>query len=197
LTAALDQALAVGRESVLDVGCGDQGALLSRVPDLPYTVGVDAVVPPVEGSDAPRHSDYVQMDVRSLGERFEPRQFATVVALDVIEHLTRDEGFALLEAMEQIASKRVIVFTPNGFLPQEPTAENPLQEHVSGWTVDDFERRGYRLTGINGWRGFRGPYAAIRWRPRRFWHKVAQLSEHLTEGHPAWAFQLFATKDVP
>jgi len=195
LTGALRKAIGAGCTSLLDVGCGDQGALLARVPGLPFTVGVDLELPTDDDLVA-RHTEYHEADIRSLSDHFERKQFECVVALDVIEHLTRTEGADLLEAMEQIASKRVIVFTPNGFLPQEPSAANPHQEHRSGWTVDDLARRGYRVIGINGWRPLRGPYAEIRWRPRSFWLRLSALTEPFATGHPRSAFQLFGVKDI-
>lgn len=195
LTGVLQREIGQECSSLLDVGCGDQGALPERVPGLPFTVGVDLALP-ADDADLARHSEYRQVDIRSLSDHFESGQFECVVALDVIEHLTREESVQLLEAMERIASKRVIVFTPNGFLPQAPTQSNPHQEHRSGWTVDDLARRGYRVIGINGWRPLRGPYAEIRWRPRSFWLRFSALTEPFATGHPRSAFQLFGVKDV-
>ena len=195
LTAALQEALAPGLDRVLDVGCGDQGSLVKRAPGLAFTVGVDAVLPEADAG-APRHSEYRQLDIRSLGEHFGDGEFNCVVALDVIEHLTRTEGAELLRAMERIASERVIVFTPNGFLPQAATPGNPHQEHVSGWTATDFSGRGYRVMGINGWRPLRGMYAEIRWLPRTFWQRVSALTEPATRRLPRFAFQLLCVKDV-
>jgi len=177
--------------SVLDVGCGNEGRLLQLVPGIPDAVGVDAQVP----TTGP-HAAYRQLDIRSLADAFEDRSFDAVVALDVIEHLTREEGWGLLDAMEAIASRRVIVFTPNGFLPQPPAPDNPYQEHLSGWSTPDFERRGYRVTGVNGWKPLRGPYAEPRWRPRSLWSRLSMLTEPLVDAKPQHAFQLLCVKDV-
>ena len=49
--------------------------------------------------------------------------------------------------MEKVARKKVIVFTPNGFVPQRPYDGNPFQEHLSGWSVDEI----HELTGIDPW----------------------------------------------
>jgi len=177
--------------SVLDVGCGRDGRLLRLVPGIPYAVGVDAQVP----ASGP-HAAYRRLDVRFLSDAFEGRSFDAVVALDVIEHLRRDDGLRLLEAMEAIASLRVIVFTPNGFLPQPAAADNPHQEHLSGWSPTDFERRGYRVTGVNGWKPLRGSYAEPRWRPRPLWSRMSMLTEPFVHAHPRHAFQLMCAKDV-
>lgn len=181
--------------SVLDVGCGDQGALPTRVPGIPHLVGIDLIVPE-PGSPERLHDAYHEADIRSIGELFEPASFDCVVGLDVIEHLARDEGLRLLEDMERIARRRVIVFTPNGFLSQRAESDNPHQEHVSGWEVADFESRGFAVTGVNGWKPLRGEYASIRWRPQMLWWRLSVLSQWVVASHPRWAFQLFARKEV-
>lgn len=181
--------------SILDVGCGDDARLIRLVPGIPYSLGVDAKVPEPTSS-ARLHTEYRQLDVRLLADHFSPGSFDCVVALDLIEHLGCEDGLRVLETMEAIAAKRVIVFTPNGFLPQPPAPDNPHQEHLSGWTTHDFERRGYRVLGINGWKPLRGPYAAIRWRPRSLWRRLSLLTQPLVVSHPRWAFQLLCVKDV-
>lgn len=71
---------------------------------------------------------------------------ATVLLLDVIEHMTRLEGEAVLRLLDRF--KRVVLYTPDGFMPQEPVGDEPdpwgydgwaWQKHRSGWTVEDFE----------------------------------------------------------
>jgi hypothetical protein len=191
----LQQLILPDCRTVLDVGCGEEAALLRRVPGIPRSVGVDMHVPE-PGSKPPRHSEYIRMDVRSIGERFEPASFDSVVAIDVIEHLSRGDGLALLEAMEKIAARRVIVFTPNGFLPQPPDPDNAHQEHISGWEVKDFIARGYRVLGMNGWKPLRGDYAEIRWRPYRLWHRLSLMTNGLVESRPGHAFQLLCVKET-
>lgn len=70
----------------------------------------------------------------------------TVVMLDVIEHMTRQEGAAAIDAARALAEKQVVVFTPLGFLEQSGGEERDpwgymgqrWQEHRSGWTPNDF-----------------------------------------------------------
>jgi hypothetical protein len=143
------------------------------------------------------HTEYQRLDIRDLGGSFAPRSFDAVIALDVIEHLQREEGEVLLSAMEVIASHLVAVFTPNGFLEQPPTPDNRHQEHVSGWTPHDFLARGYEVIGMNGWRPLRGPYASIRFRPERIWRRASLLSQRFVRSRPQQAFQLLAIKALP
>lgn len=184
-------------QSLLDVGCGEKSPIHFFTGEIPRTVGVDAHGPSIETSRAAGvHSDYVQLDIRKIGERFEPRSFDCVVALDVIEHLPREEGLRLLDDMERIAAKRVVVFTPNGLLFQPPEPGNPHQEHVSGWTAEEMGARGYEVTGIAGWKPLRGPYVKPRWRPHWLWERIALLTEPPFEKRPATAFQILCVKQI-
>jgi hypothetical protein len=70
----------------------------------------------------------------------------TIVALDVIEHMERDEGEAFIKAAVAKARHQVVIFTPLGFMPQDGgDAADPWglqgqhwQAHRSGWTPADF-----------------------------------------------------------
>jgi hypothetical protein len=73
-----------------------------------------------------------------------------VASLHCIEHLQKEDGFKLLNMMERLSGKLVIIETPNGFVHQSPTLDNPWQEHLSGWTVSDFRSRGYKVRGVSG-----------------------------------------------
>src|SRR3954447_5663016 len=123
----LERAIGDGA-SVLDVGCGSNSPLgrFSRRPS--YAVGVDLFEPALAASRAAGiHDDYEHADVLAIGERFDARSFDVAVAFDLIEHLDKTDGEALLRSMEQIARERVVLFTPNGFLPQDAYDHNELQ----------------------------------------------------------------------
>ncbi len=71
----------------------------------------------------------------------------TVITLDVIEHLEKEEWLKVLNETIPLARKQVIIFTPYGFIPQEipewmkdawwlDWAE--WQKHKSWWTEKDF-----------------------------------------------------------
>lgn len=184
--------------SLLDVGCGRASPLARVLPTIENSVGVDALTSELNerGAAVSGHRRYVQSDVRRLGELFPERSFDVVVALDVLEHLEKDEGWSLLDAMERLATRRVIVFTPNGFLPQDEYDGNPYQIHLSGWTVDEFRGRGYRVMGVNGWRPLRGERASIAWRPRSLWGRVSLYTQSYFEERPRHAFQLLCSKEL-
>lgn len=194
LEATIDLALA-GCETLIDVGCGASSPLRG-VKAGSHRVGVDAHADSLQRSATNRiHHSYVQADVRKLRDHFKPKSFDAVVALDVIEHLEKNEGWELLAAIESIARRKVIVFTPNGFLAQGAD-DNPWQVHLSGWTVEEFTSRGYQVWGMHGWKPLRKEYAAIRGRPKFFWNFFSSLTQSLVRAHPSHAFQLFCIKDL-
>jgi hypothetical protein len=83
-----------------------------------------------------------------------------VVAFDLIEHLSRDEGYRLLYEIDRIAQHASLIFTPNGFVWQPPTPNNSFDAHLSGWTPAEFRSLGWKkIKGHVGAKAFRGPYA--------------------------------------
>lgn len=191
----------LGRElqdmvSVLDVGCGSKSPL-TKIPKTFRSVGVDLFGKSIARSrEAGIHDSYVESDVRKINKKFTSKSFDAVIALDLIEHLTKKEGFKLLVDMEKIARKKVIVMTPNGFYKQEPYEKNPYQIHKSGWETEDFSRLGYTVYGIRGLKQLRGEYATIRWKPWFLWGTISALSQYILIKVPSMSHQLFAVKDV-
>jgi hypothetical protein len=71
----------------------------------------------------------------------------SIFLIDVIEHLSKEEGLEILNQCSRIARRQIAVFTPLGFVAQEFENEEQdawglsgtdLQRHRSGWTPDDF-----------------------------------------------------------
>jgi hypothetical protein len=155
-------------------------------------IGLDRYLPSLlENRRRTEYAARVQGDLKALPVG--SKSVDAVVALDVLEHFDRDEGWARLAEWEDVARKRVVILTPNGFVPQE-ARENPWQEHRSGWTVGDFRQRGYVVTGVYGWKALRGPCAQLRFRPWLFWEGVSALTYPFTVRLPRFAFHLLAAK---
>jgi hypothetical protein len=184
-----------GCRSALDLGCG--GGSPSRHLGIPYLSGLDGHAPSLREARAnSTHQEYHLGDVRSIGGLFSQGQFEACIALDLIEHLTKDEGRQLLRDMETIASKRVIVFTPNGFLPQHGS-EDDLQEHLSGWNPEEMQAIGYRVIGMHGPKFLRGEYHRSRFLPRAIAGPLSIIGHFLyTRSHPEKASALLCVKDV-
>jgi len=192
---ALRRALA-DCQSVLDIGCGASPIL--RTIGVPHITGIDGYEPSVkEAKRLHTHDDMVQGDVRDLGRYFRPKQFDACVGLDVIEHVTKPEGLKMMQDMEKIAAKKVILFTPSGFLQQRHTANDDLQEHLSGWDPAEMAGYGYRVDGFLGPKKLRGEYHAIKGRPRSFWSVISLLGHFLwTRAHPEKAAAILCVKQL-
>lgn len=182
--------------SLLDVGCGENSPIKYLDYSF-YSVGIDLFEPSIRKSRGDGiHDKYLLMDALDLKDRFGSNSFDGVLALDLIEHLEKDRGRQLIGQMEDIARKRVILITPNGFLPQESYGENPHQTHKSGWKVGELKDLGYSVMGISGWKFLKGEKASIRFKPTLFWRVVSILSQPLVKHHPEKAFELLCVKDL-
>lgn len=183
-------------ESLLDVGCGSASPIARFSGRLHRTVGVDGHEPSIARSrKAGIHQEYHLMGVLEIGDRFEEKSFDCVLLSDLVEHLPKPEGLKLIAMAERLARKKMIVFTPNGFLRQGERDENPYQAHISGWEVGEMESLGYSVRGIDGWKTLRTEEARISWWPRFFWGKISLLTQPLVLGRPRWAFHLFCVKN--
>lgn len=183
-------------QTLLDVGCGMESPI-KHFKNRINAVGVDAFLPSIERSKAQNiHNEYFNIGVLELDKHFEDNSFDCVLASDLIEHLHKEDGFKLLELAENIAKKRVVIFTPNGFLKQGEYDNNPWQVHLSGWEIDEMEARGYKIIGINGHKFFRGEYAHIKYKPRFLWTLLSDISQKFVRNSPKNAFQILCYKDV-
>jgi len=75
--------------------------------------------------------------------------FDIVIASEIIEHLSREDGFKMMDEIERVSRKLVIITTPRGFMKQEAAEGNNHQEHRSGWHSTDFKKRGYSVEIAN------------------------------------------------
>ena len=183
--------------SLLDVGCGSESPVRHFRRRVPRLVGVDGFAPSVEASRTKGiHHEYFCTDLLKIDDVFAERSFDCVLASDVVEHLPKALGVELIAKMERIARGHVVIFTPNGFLPQDEYDGNVLQRHLSGWNVDEMEAMGYDVIGINGWKPLLGQFALPRFRPASFWRVVSRLTQPLVRNRPHHAFQLLCVKSV-
>lgn len=182
-----------GCATILDVGCGELSPL--RFVHGVYRVGLDGYAPALERArQQGTHDEYVLGDVKGISPLFPNRRFDACVALDVIEHLPKDEGWRMLEAMERLATQCVVIFTPNGFVPQHSKAGD-LQEHLSGWMPGELRARGYTVLGMHGPKSLRGEYATLKRQPKIVWGLVSVLAHYLyTRQRPEKAFSIFCHK---
>jgi len=182
-----------GCDTVLDLGCGCNSPL--QYCEISFSVGVELFEPYLQESKKKGiHNQYIKADVRKV--KLKLKSFDAVVLFDVLEHLTKEEGYELIRKMEKWARKKIIIFTPNGFVWQDGYDNNPLQEHKSSWGVEELEKLGFKVYGINGWRKLRGYKASVKYKPTRLWSIISDLTQKITYYFPKFAFQLFAVKQI-
>ena len=172
---ALRKAL-LGCKTVLDIGCGAAPTL--RQLGVSYCVGLEGYRPEFEAAQRLKTQDEIICgDLRNLTHYFQPGQFDACIALDVIEHLPKEDGLKLMRNMELIAKRKVVFFTPNGFLPQKQAADSDLQAHFSGWEAEEMKGHGYDVVGMLGPKSLRGEYHALKRRPKFYWGMVSTLDQ--------------------
>ena len=183
----------IGCGSLIDVGCGENSPI-KYVAKKGYSVGLDMFKPSIlKSKRAKLHDDYVLASINHLC--FKPKSFQTAVLLDVLEHLIKSDGYKIMNEMERLATNKVVMVTPNGFLNQHEYESNVHQKHLSGWTVRELETLGFSVHGMNGFRLFLTERAGYR--INQLWYfKFVDLSQILAFRFPIIAFQLLAVKKV-
>jgi SAM-dependent methyltransferase len=142
--------------SILDIGCGRGGiarVIRARTRTGPcFLVGIDLFLEYlVKARDL--YDDVLLCDARHLPIR--SKVFDAVVAKELIEHLEKKQGHAMLPELENIARRQVVLTTPVGFAcvsPMGDPAEIELQQHRSGWFPGEFTKLGYEVKGVGGCR---------------------------------------------
>lgn len=184
----------VGYKTVLDIGCGKSSPIGSFSKSF-YSVGIDIFkLAILRSKKALLHDDYVLAEINHLC--FRPESFEAVLALDVLEHLKKADGYRLIENMEKIARYAIVVFTPNGFVHQLEYDRNPYQIHLSGWTAIELRRIGFQVNGINGLKFLRKEKAELRFRPKILFSLFSDISQKLAYHFPNLAFQLLCVKKL-
>lgn len=181
--------------SLLDIGCGFNLPIKKVTSRMVQSVGLDVFEPSLEKAKThSTHSEFVLEDVKVYLEKMPDKSFDCVMALDLIEHLEKNQGYWLIEQMERLSRKKVILFTPNGFVPQRPYDNNPWQEHVSGWSMEEMKEKGFSIFGFGGYKNWRGERFSIIKKPRIFWKYVSFYSQIYFYRSPIKAYSILCVK---
>ncbi len=192
-------------ESVLDIGCGPSSPL-QYCRNIKYSVGVEPFKPYLEESKKKKiHTKYINKRIEDLD--FPEGSFDAVIMVDILEHLSKEEGKKLLAKAEKWANKKIIINTPNGFIGQLGIDNNPYQKHQSGWTYEEMKTNDFKCWGLAGLKILRKNKdknssmgddltVSIRFNPKIFWFLIATFSQIFTYYFPKYAFEIFCTKDV-
>lgn len=132
--------------SILDAACGL--SLKSKYIPAQIRVGVDIYEEYFKHIESDVPYVVLKYDIRKLREIFMPKSFDLVIALDVMEHLEKQESLDVLRQCEEIARKAVIIETPRGYIPTNMDilghGGDEWQTHRSGWEPEEFEVLGYK-----------------------------------------------------
>jgi hypothetical protein len=140
------------------------------------------------------HTQYIQADVRNI--EFKEGSFDAVMALELLEHLTKEEGYKLIQNMVRWSKKKVIISTPNGYLAHGCRNGNPLQIHKCGWETDELKSLGFRVYGVGGQRALRDHEGRMKFKPEFFWQAVSGFTSVILHNRPYLSFDLFCVKAI-
>jgi len=165
-----------GQQSILELGAGVNSYIRQLDNSIKITA-VDLFEPSIQFSLNNKLYDFFIIgDVNNLTDYVPQKSFDTVVAFDLIEHLTKEDGLRLIENMIMVAKHNIIIYTPNGFLPQPSHGNNPFQEHISGWTFNEMKKLGFNVYGIYGHKKLRKIYALPTIKPYFIGNFISNLS---------------------
>jgi predicted TPR repeat methyltransferase len=153
-------------KTVLDIGCGDGELMKVLVSPNWEITGIDIYASSIKkAKKLGIYKEFIQGDVTKTCQKLakQKKKYDLVFCSQVIEHITKRDGELLLDASDKLVKKggRIYFGTPRGFM-QQPEVfikGNPYQHHKSGWSIEDFSKRGYKVYGVgfmpvwseNGW----------------------------------------------
>ena len=136
-------------ETLLDIGCGNGNP----------TKGI--ICKEITGIDVWDYRDqysgkYIQQNITDLSN-IPSKSYDVIFALDIIEHLKKEDGLKLIEECERIAKKLVFFLTPHLWDENRKAVEhkgywsygNKYNYHLSHWIPKEFTDRGYELVPYN------------------------------------------------
>ena len=183
-------------ETILELGCGSYSPLLKI--GLGHKIhAVDIWEPYVTKHN--REGSYKSCTLDNiLTMNYSEKSVDAVVMCDVLEHLERKYVYfiELFRKLENCARKKVILFTPNGFVENDEVDGDPYQRHVAAWYPRDYKRESYTVRGGTGFHWLYGKAGRIKYRPYTLMAYVGQLSQLLIYYIPNMAWYSYAVKEV-
>lgn len=136
--------------TLLDIGCAfrPQQRFQAKIHICcePFHEYMDRLI--VETSGESKYV-YLKRNLEEVCETFPDKSVDSAYLCDVIEHVDRDVAERCIPKLQQIVRRQIILFTPIGYMPQDPEEANAetdpwgmggmeFQKHRSGWTPEDF-----------------------------------------------------------
>jgi SAM-dependent methyltransferase len=185
--------LTKGSGVLIDIGCGSGNSYARNLKEEgTFMVGLDINLPSLKKAEG-NYSDLVLADARHLCFQF--GSCDVVLASEVMEHLSKEDGKGFLKSLAEIARKRIVLTVPNGYFAQKG-ALNLFMIHLSAWSREELEAEGFEVIGIRGLRAFGvlegrgGPFL----RAVLFAASIVLLP--ITSLIPDKSFQLLAYRDL-
>jgi len=183
-------------ESILELGCGSYPPLL-KIGLGHKTHAVNIWEPYIQKHiKEGNYSHCWQEDILTMP--YPEKTYDAIVMCDVLEHLERKDVYYydLFRRFENCARKKVILFTPNGFMENDEVDGDPYQRHVSAWFPEDFQREGYKVRGATGFHWLYGKAGIVKRRPRTPMEYYGQLSQLVIYYFPNLAWHSYAVKEL-
>ncbi len=129
---------------ILDLGCGTcRRQEFWRFWGANFT-GVEIHLNTINIARSRRHN-VIASDIRTFLKSAKNRSYDIIWALDVIEHLPKKDALIVLNDMERVARRQIIIWIPLGDVPQDGSYDgNPYQRHKSTWDEKVFIKRNYK-----------------------------------------------------
>ncbi len=131
-------------ETFLDIGMGygELGKIAKTVlPDIELT-GVEIFLPYLvhERSNVKLYKTVVLGDMRELIGKLWAHD--VIIAFDVIEHMHREDGLAVIDYLRALANFGLLVSVPIKLYPQGAVNGNAAEEHLDQWSVQEMQAIG-------------------------------------------------------
>lgn len=149
----LREFLDTNAESILDVGCGGLAPteFWEVFYHIPIKYGIDINLENIiKNREKFPDGIFICMDVMLL-DKIKLPHFDVVHSQNLIEHLNKKEALLLIEMMEKIAKKQVILGTPKGFRQPEfknlsyYEIKNFAERHLCEFTKEELQDLGYEV----------------------------------------------------
>lgn len=148
-------------DTILDLCCG--AGVVSDGFACKEITGIDIFEPYLAEykKNVPNSKTILSDLSKTLLSNFEEKSYDIVVCLDGVEHLNKEESIILINNMEKIARKKIIIFTPEHAIDPERIVVNfshgswgidggdSFQIHKSAFSRNFFVDRGYSFHEIS------------------------------------------------
>ncbi len=112
---------------------------------------------------AAKSVEFHQVDICEFLARPSLPVIDIVLMIDVLEHLSREDGERALQKLMEITRRRILIWAPLGECPVEPIHDNPYQVHLSTWHADDPAFQGHTVEHFKGYHQHLDPPADAGW----------------------------------